>query len=90
MTVSLFNDQLILEVPEDTRWITFKQTPKTAAFCVEFYEYKDMITNNHYPYFSLYLESLAWFITSEPHDHCYIATEELLKFLHQSQAYEYW
>lgn len=91
MTVKLFKNQLVLEVPEDTKWITFKRMPETVNFCLPFSTNERMyiLTDSTSIYFSWSIKYAKWY-TDTMHDHSFNATDQLLQLIQQSQTYECW
>lgn len=92
MTVNLFNNQLILEVPATIDYISFKRMDEISAFCWQFpYAHSFMLTDSNSTYFSLSVENPKWYTTDGAldSDH-YDATDQLLQLIQQPQTYEYW
>lgn len=94
MTVNLFNNQLVLEVPLGTNFICFKRMPEIIAFCLQFsYDRTYVLTDKDSTYVTLYIRGTEWYITSgDLNTNHYDATDALLQLIQQQepQAYEYW
>ncbi len=98
MTVSLFDDQLVLEVPNNVNYICFKRIPEVIEFCLQFpYDRMDILTDSDSTYVTLsLLKNNIWYTTSSLTDHDtdhFDVTDALLPLIHQQQslkAYEYW
>lgn len=96
MTVKLFNNQLILEVPKYTEYICFRRMPKIIDFCLQFsFGRKYILTEGESIYITLSVHDIdKWYTTTsiEDGDNHYDATDALLQHIQQQepQAYEYW
>lgn len=95
MTVSLFDNQLVLEVPEYTEYLTFLRTEEAIEFCKQF-NYRNhyiLQESKGYPYISICCNSDTFYNTSYIHDECYDISDIFYDFILQKskqQTYEYW